>query len=460
MKIQTKIQWYSSLFLIAMLLLLSLLVAVIFFWISLDREKDMLEEQSSLVIQNTPLPELTAGKPELLEIYTPEDGMLRILSPEGQVINTYADKDDYWEMEVERLAKEDFSIKRVGGEFILRYQKPILSEGMSAGTVEIAHSLEELWEETLLLLYVLSGASLFIIMLSIFAGKWLSSLILKPIALMSRTMGEIEESGRFQTIAFEKESKDELQQMGLVFNRMIERLEQNHRKQQQFVSDASHELKTPITVIESYANLLKRRGISDPEIQREAAESIHHEAIRIKRLTSNLLDIAALDEQEGLPVEKVELVGFCENIARMFTKTKNRFVHVDSVKKEMVGFAHKEKLEQVIIILLDNAIKYSEGDVAIYVEQNEEGQVVISVDDEGIGIPKEDLPNVFDRFYRVDSSRSRETGGSGLGLSIARELMHSFGGTIAITSEEGAGTHVTVTLKGLQTLESALKKEK
>ena len=454
MKIQTKIQWYASLFLIVMLLLLSLLVAVMFFWISLDREKDILEEQSSLIVQNTPLPQLTVKQPKLLERYTPEDGMLRILSPEGKVINVYADEDDYLEMEGERATDEDFSIKSVNGDFILRYQNPITSEGVQVGTVEIVHSLEELWEDTLLLLYVLGGASLFIIILSIFAGKWLSRLILKPIALMSRTMGEIEESGRFQIIVFEKESRDELQQMGLVFNRMIERLKENHRKQQQFVSDASHELKTPITVIESYANLLKRREISDLEIQKEAAESIHREAIRMKRLTGHLLDIAALDEQDDLLLQKVELVGLCENIARIFTETKNRFVYVDSDKKEIIGLTHKGKLEQVMIILLDNAIKYSEGDVAVYIDQDEEGQVVISVDDEGIGIPKKDLPYVFDRFYRVDSSRSRETGGSGLGLSIAHELMHSLGGTIAITSEVKKGTCVTVTLKGFQNLES------
>src|SRR3954462_9913915 len=113
MKIQTKIQWYASLFLIVMLLLLSLLVAVMFFWISLDREKDILEEQSSLIVQNTPLPQLTVKQPKLLERYTPEDGMLRILSPEGKVINVYADVDDYLEMERERATDEDFSIKSV-----------------------------------------------------------------------------------------------------------------------------------------------------------------------------------------------------------------------------------------------------------------------------------------------------------------------------------------------------------
>jgi len=450
MKIQTKIQWYSSLFLIVMLLLLNLLVATMFFWFSLDREKDILQEQSELIVHNDSLPQLTGEQPELLEKYTPEDGMIRILSPEGEVINGYADEEDYWELEVKKVIEEDFDVKKISGDFVLRYQSEITLEGAQAGTIEIVQSLEELWEDTLLLLYVLGGVSLFIILLSIFAGKWLSRLILKPIANMSRTMGEIEESGRFQTITFEEESKDELQQMGLVFNRMIERLEEIHRKQQQFVSDASHELKTPITVIESYANLLRRRENSDPAIQKEAAESIHHEALRIKRLTSHLLDIAALDEQDSPPVEKVELVGFCENIARVFRKTKHRFVHVDSAKKEMIGFTHKEKLEQVMIIILDNAIKYSAGDVAVYVDQDEEGQVVISVDDEGIGIPEKELPYVFDRFYRIDSSRSRETGGSGLGLSIAHALMQSLGGTITITSVVNQGTRVAVTIKGLQ----------
>jgi two-component system, OmpR family, sensor histidine kinase ArlS len=444
-RIQTKIQWYSSLFLIAMLLLLSLLVAVMFFWISLDREKDVLEEQASLFVQNNPLQQLPAGQPELLEPYTPDDGMLRILSPQGQVISAYSDEDDYLDMEIDRAGREDFSIKNVNGGFILRYQDPA-ADGEQGGIVEIVHSLEDLWENTLRLLYVLAGASLIIIMISILAGRWLSRLILKPIALMSKTMGEIEESGRFQTIVFEKESKDELQQMGLVFNRMIERLKENQHKQQQFVSDASHELKTPITVIESYANLLKRRDISDPKMQKQAAESIHHEALRMKRLTGQLLDIAQLEEQETLPDEQVELVAFCERIARIFTETKKRFVHVDSVKKEITGFVHKEKLEQVLIILLDNSIKYSKSDVAVYVDQNDKGQISITVEDEGIGIPKKELANVFDRFYRVDSSRSRETGGSGLGLSIARELIHSLGGKISITSEENKGTRVKITL--------------
>ncbi|MDN4495240.1 HAMP domain-containing sensor histidine kinase [Ureibacillus aquaedulcis] len=446
MRIQTKIQWYSSLFLIAMLLLLGLLVAIMFFWISLDREKDVLEEQVSLFVQNNPIPQIAVEHPEILEPYTPEDGMLRILSPEGQVINVYSDEEDYREMEIELMGEEGFSIKTVSGDFILLYQNPINSSGEGVGVVEIVHSLEDLWENTLLLLYVLAGASLVIILFSILAGKWLSRLILKPIALMSRTMGEIEESGRFQTIIFEKESKDELQQMGLVFNKMIQRLKENQYKQQQFVSDASHELKTPITVIESYANLLKRRDISDPKMQKQAAESIHHEALRMKRLTSQLLDIAALDEQDILPNEQLEIVGFCEKIAHIFTETKNRFVHVDSIKKEIIAFTNREKIEQVIIILLDNAIKYSKGDVAIYIDQNDKGPIMISVEDEGIGIPKKDLPYVFDRFYRVDSSRSRETGGSGLGLSIARELLHSLGGKISITSEENKGTSVKVTL--------------
>ena len=99
----------------------------------------------------------------------------------------------------------------------------------------------------------------------------------------------------------------------------------------------------------------------------KSAESIHREAIRMKRLTGHLLDIAALDEQDDLLLQKAELVGLCENIARIFTETKKRFVYVDSDKKEIIGLTHKGKLEQVMIILLDNAIKYSEGDVAVYI---------------------------------------------------------------------------------------------
>src|SRR5688572_13135768 len=123
--------------------------------------------------------------------------------------------------------------------------------------------------------------------------------------------------------------------MGVSFNRMIDRLERNYNQQQQFLSDASHELKTPITVIESYSSLLKRWGMKDEAIQEEAVEAIHHEAIRMKQLTEHLLQSASQTEPSVDMEGKIELISFCEQIAQTFRRTGNREIKIQSEFKEI-----------------------------------------------------------------------------------------------------------------------------
>ncbi|RRN74805.1 sensor histidine kinase [Peribacillus simplex] len=445
MKIRTKIQSYSSLFLSVMLILLSIIVLIAFLWISVERERDLLEDQASLIEDNILTKDLISGDPDLMEPYTPDDGMVRIFGTDGRLVKSFTDEEDLEGLAVKSINEKGFDFSKADGDYVLTYRYPYPEEGKKLGMIEVTQPLDTLLENLSTLALVLGGASLFVILLSIFAGKWLANLILKPISIMSGTMKDIEKSGEFKRIPLSDQSKDELQVMGVSFNRMIERLERNYNRQQQFLSDASHELKTPITVIESYSSLLKRWGMKDEAILEEAVEAIHHEAIRMKQLTEHLLQSASQSEPLKDIEGKVELISFCEQIAQTFRRTANREIKIQSEFKEIYAMAISSKLEQVLVILLDNAVKYSESDIQILIKR-QANEIFIGVKDQGTGISPEHLPHVFERFYRVDSSRARKTGGNGLGLSIARTLVESFGGKLEIQSGVGEGTLVTITL--------------
>ncbi len=445
MKIRTKIQSYSSLFLSVMLILLSIIVLIAFLWISVERERDLLEDQASLIEENILTKDLISGDPDLMELYIPDDGMVRIFDTDGRLVKSFTDEEDLKGLAVKAINEKGYDFTKADGEYVLTYRYPYPDEGKKLGVIEVTQPQDTLLDNLSTLALVLGGASLFVIILSILAGKWLANLILKPISIMSGTMKDIEKSGEFKRIPLSDQSKDELQVMGAAFNRMIERLERNYNQQQQFLSDASHELKTPITVIESYSSLLKRWGMKDEAIQEEAVEAIHHEAVRMKKLTEHLLQSASQTELSADVEGKIELISFCEGIAQTFRRTGNREITIESEFKEIYAMTVSSKLEQVMVILLDNAMKYSESSIQIMIKQ-QDNEILIGVKDHGGGISPEHLPHVFERFYRVDSSRARKTGGNGLGLSIARTLVESFDGKLEIQSEVGEGTLVTLTL--------------
>ncbi|MEV5039322.1 HAMP domain-containing histidine kinase [Peribacillus frigoritolerans] len=445
MKIRTKIQSYSSLFLSVMLILLSIIVLIAFLWISLERERDLLEDQASLIEENILTKDLISGDSDLMEPYIPDDGMVRIFDTDGRLVKSFTDEEDLKGLAVKSINEKGYDFAKADGEYVLTYRYPYPDEGKKLGMIEVTQPQDTLLDNLSTLALVLGGASLFVILLSILAGKWLANLILKPISVMSGTMKDIEKSGEFKRIPLSDQSKDELQVMGAAFNRMMERLERNYNQQQQFLSDASHELKTPITVIESYSSLLKRWGMKDQAIQEEAVEAIHHEAVRMKKLTEHLLQSASQTEPSEDVEGKIELISFCEGIAQTFRRTGNREITIESEFKEIYAMTISSKLEQVIVILLDNAMKYSESSIQIMIKR-QDNEIVIGVKDHGGGISPEHIPHVFDRFYRVDSSRARKTGGNGLGLSIARTLVESFDGKLEIQSEVGEGTVVTLTL--------------
>ena len=224
----------------------------------------------------------------------------------------------------------------------------------------------------------------------------------------------------------------------------------------EFVANVSHELKTPITSIRGYSETLLESG---DDIDRETAakflDVINKEAERMARLVSDLLKLSKMDikndSENRTTFDVVKLVSLCVDKIFIESEKKGQELVLFNEKTECIkAFANETDIEQVILNILSNAIKYTpnSGKIGVKISKINEG-VEIIVKDNGIGIPKDDLPRVFERFYRVDKARSRDLGGTGLGLAIAKTMVESNGGTITINSEVNNGTEVVIILKSL-----------
>ena len=223
------------------------------------------------------------------------------------------------------------------------------------------------------------------------------------------------------------------------------------RNQQQFVSDASHELKTPLAGIRLLTDSILQTDNMDPETTKEFVTDIGREAERLSRITENLLRLTRLDSgvvQQPYPVAVAPVLERVERMLAMVAAEKGVTLS-GAADEEAVALATDDDVHQILYNLMENAIKYSRTEEGFVHARAwaEDGRVYIAVSDNGIGIPDEDLPHVFDRFYRVDKMRSREVGGTGLGLSIVKDTIENRGGTItAGHGEGGVGTVFTVTL--------------
>ncbi len=244
---------------------------------------------------------------------------------------------------------------------------------------------------------------------------------------------------------------DELGRLAETLNDMIDRLRDSFDEMRRFTADAAHELRTPLAVLQSEAEVALRASRTEEEYRR-VLESILEETVRLSRLADQLLTLCRQDA--GLApatVEQVRLDILVHNVAehlRVVAAEKGLAWEITPLEPYGVA-GDAAQLRQVFVNLFDNAIKYTPagGRIAI-AGAIRDGRMVISVTDTGLGIPPEHLPHVFDRFYRVDKSRSRDPGGTGLGLAICKAIVESHGGGITIGGNLGTGTRVCVSLPG------------
>jgi len=274
-----------------------------------------------------------------------------------------------------------------------------------------------------------------------------SSMSPEELRELAARLGEIDDAHLDARIPVEGAQR-ELKDLTQAINAMLDRIDQSYRAQMRFVSDASHELRTPIAVIQGYASLLNRWGKDDPAAMQESIDAITQEAQSMKELVEQLLFLARGDN-DSLVVEPevFDLTAVAGQVMRDSQVIDQIHPMEASWERPVYVNCDLGLAKQAIRILMDNAIKYTPdgGAVTMTVEERD-GMARLSVTDEGIGISPEALPHVFDRFFRADESRARKTGGSGLGLSIAKWIAERHGGWIEVVSRQGVGTKMTIVL--------------
>ncbi len=243
------------------------------------------------------------------------------------------------------------------------------------------------------------------------------------------------------------DTQDELRGLAGAINGMLERINAAYRAQARFVSDASHELRTPISVIQGYANLLDRWGKNDPKTLQESIDAIKGEAAGMKELVEQLLFLARGDNDTMvLQRERFDLAELTAQVLREMRMIDGGHEYEERLEPVFI-VADQGLVKQALRILCDNAVKYTPAGGNISLRTSREGKLAkVAVQDDGIGIPAEAVPRIFDRFYRADESRARATGGTGLGLSIAMWIVQRHGGHMEVLSREDVGTRISMLL--------------
>lgn len=271
--------------------------------------------------------------------------------------------------------------------------------------------------------------------------------VLRPVSEMAQQAARLSAANLSDRISVEG-AKNELKDLAVVINDMLDRIEVSYNSQKQFVSDASHELRTPIAVIQGYVKMLKRWGKTDPDVLEEGISAIAQEADSMKELVERLLFLARHDKKtlmlEMESFDPLEVMSEVHREAQMLSSA-----HVFSLNPAQNAriSGDKDMIKQLMRILLENAIKYTPlgGSITLGVKKDRQN-CILTVSDTGKGISAEELPKVFDRFYRCDDTRKSHTSGHGLGLSIARIIVAAHGGKLKVRSKVGSGTTFSVLL--------------
>ena len=285
------------------------------------------------------------------------------------------------------------------------------------------------------------------LIIAIISGIFISRKILRPIRDITNTAKEIEINDLGKRIHL-KHTHDELHELAKTFNHMLNRLQIGFEQQRQFVSDASHELRTPITVISGYADMLDRWGKQDPAALDEGIAAIKSEAANMDGLIEKLLFLARADQNRQIinraPVKTELLIDEIIQETRLIAPNHHIILYRND---PAVIYADYASIKEMLRIFIENSIKYTPSGGTISLDsQKMKGQLTIKVQDTGIGIPQEEQTKIFDRFYRVDRSRSKVTGGTGLGLSIARWIAEQHNSLLQLASTPGKGTIITITI--------------
>jgi len=328
--------------------------------------------------------------------------------------------------------------------FVSTAAMPIVYRGMVIGAIYILEVDQVQGELLYSLQQNLRNISIVIALVTLVMSAFFSKMLTARIAALLRAIrivGEGEYGHRLQPAG-----RDELAQLAGEFNQLTDRLQATEEVRRRFVSDASHELKTPLASIRLLADSILQTGEMDPAMVRDFVGDIGSEAERLTRITEHLLALTRLDSLPAGEKQVVDVAKVTERtIARLQPVADAAGVSVErSLKPDCLILCTEDDLSQVCFNLVENAVKYNFSGGKVFVSVYRDGdQILLEVGDTGVGIPEEDLPKVFNRFYRVDKARSRAAGGTGLGLSIVRDTVRRHGGWVTARPRNPEGSLFT-----------------
>jgi len=375
---------------------------------------------------------------------------IMVVTPEGEILARSDNLRDFTQpLDPGAVAEGLEGLRTISyGEQVIRVLTAAVQveeEGRSqlVGYLQVAQVIEE-FETFNQLVIAAAFLGLAAATASAFVATLISPRLFRPLEEIARLAGQISRADDLSRRLPDTGRDDEIGQLTLALNQTLARLEELFTAQQRFLADVSHELRTPLTTIRGNVDLMRRMGGADDV----SLDDIEAELERMTRLVNDLLLLARADVG-SLPVttETVEmdtlLLDVYRQVKALRPKVEVTLEEVDQV--QVTG--DSDRLKQLILNLVDNAVKYTPAGGQVFLSLHKDaGYAELTVRDTGIGIPEEDLPFIFDRFYRVDKARARAHGGSGLGLSIARWIVDVHKGTLSVDSKVGEGTTFTVRL--------------
>jgi signal transduction histidine kinase len=310
------------------------------------------------------------------------------------------------------------------------------------------YDLSDSYQRFLSLLWKMVLLYSFIVMLIIRKGKRSDIKLFEPLRIMSATANRLTVNNLHSERLNVEGTKNELRDLASVINAMLDRIETSYESQKQFVSDASHELRTPIAVIQGYANLLNRWGTTNEEVLHESIDAIQNEARSMQDLVEKLLFLSRHDKKTlKLTKKRFNMRPLVEDMVK---ETKlvagNRKIN-NPIMEDVIVYGDKQSLKQAIRIFIDNAVKYTkDGDEITILCQKVNDECVITIQDTGIGMTQKDIDHIFNRFYRSDHVRNQNISGHGLGLSLAKLIVLAHTGKIKVRSQFNHGSSFIITL--------------
>src|SRR5690625_4308130 len=448
MKLGTKIQLYTTVMTVIVVILINLVVCYSYKNFSLNAEMGQLENRGANIMEELQKANANNVSSEaVLQAFLLSDGYVKVIDNEGNPVVRIATESEYASLdEPYSTSQYKKTISHEGMEFVM-VSLPVIWDDGQVYNLQIYENVYFLYDTFEVLKWILAVSTLIILTVIFLLNRIITNAILKPVNKLIDKMKKTDDTSKYTMIEMNRKDTKELRELSEAFNEMMMDLKTHDENQQAFIMNASHELKTPITVISSYSQMIKRFGKTREDVLDEGINDISDETERMKYLTEQLLSFAKVNrEDETFQVEPIRIVKLIRNVTARLETVYGRRIELAFDNGEVLGLVDVDTFDQLIKIFLDNACKYSSDTISVNIRELE-NNVGVTIADKGIGIPEEDIGHIFTRFYRVDKARARETGGSGLGLSIAQELADLNDISIDVTSRVNVGTTFNLSIK-------------